>query len=84
MPSDDSAVENAPRPVAVDRRYCSHPGSVRGGRTAAVLMSLEPSVRPGAENAPHAYLCDVLSRVSTHLAARSDDLLPDRPLLSGR
>ena len=37
MPIDDRVVENAPRPVAMGRTSYLHPGSDRGGRTAAVL-----------------------------------------------
>jgi hypothetical protein len=32
-------------------------------------------------NEPFTYLRDVLDRVSTHLASRVDDLLPDRRVL---
>jgi hypothetical protein len=53
VPINDSAVEDALRPVVVARKHCLHPGSERGGRTAAMPMSLLQSGRwPG--NAPHA------------------------------
>ena len=53
-----------------------HFGSDRGGRTAAVLMSLVQSCRSlGVE--PLADLRDVLDRVSTHPASRIAELLPD-------
>jgi hypothetical protein len=48
-----------------------------------VLMSLVRSGR-GLRTAPHAYLHDVLNRVSTHPASRDDDLSPDRRMLLGR
>jgi transposase len=83
VPIDDSAVENALRPAAVGRKSYLHLGSERGGRTAAVLMSLVQSGRR-LGTAPHAYLHDVLNRVSTHPASRVDDLLPDRWVLPGR
>jgi hypothetical protein len=35
-------------------------------------------------NASHAYLHDVLNRVSTHPASLVDDLSPDRRVLPGR
>lgn len=59
-----------------------HPGSDRGGKTAATLMSL---VRSGklVGNEPFAYLRDVLDRVSTHPASRIEDLLPDRRVWPG-
>jgi hypothetical protein len=57
-----------------------HLGSGRGGRTAAVLMSLVLSCKR-LENEPFAYLQDVLERVGTHRASRVDDLLPDRRVL---
>jgi transposase len=78
---DNNAVENALRPVAVGRKNWLHVGSDRGGRSAAVLMSLVQSCKR-AENEPFAYLRDVLERVSTHPAVRIDDLLPDRRVLS--
>jgi hypothetical protein len=83
MPIDKSAVENALRPLAVGRKYCLHLGSDRGGRMAAMLMSLVKS-GGGLGNAPYAYLHDVLNRVSTHPASRVDDLSPDRRVLPGR
>ena len=79
---DNNAVENALRPVAVGRKNWLHLGSDRGGRTAAVLMSLVQSCRR-LGNEPFAYLRDVLDRVSTHPASRIDDLLPDRRVLPG-
>jgi transposase len=77
---DNNAVENAPRPVAVGRRKWLHLGSDKGGKSAAVLMSLVQSCRR-LGNGPFAYLRDVLKRVSTHPASRVDDLLPDRRVL---
>jgi transposase len=53
LPIDNSAVENAPRAVAVGRKYCLHLRSDRGGRTAAALMNPVHSGR-GPGNAPHA------------------------------
>jgi len=79
---DNNAVENALRPVAVGRKNWLHLGSDRGGRTAAVLMSLVQSCRR-LGNEPFAYLRDVLDRVSIHPASRVDDLLPDRRVLPG-
>ena len=83
MPIDDSAADNALRAVAVGRKNDLHLGSGRGGRTAAVLMSLVQSSR-GPGNAPHADLHDLLNCVSTHPASRVDGLSPDRRGLPGR
>ena len=79
---DNNATENAIRPIAVGRKNWLHLGSDRGGRTAATLLSLVQSCK-NLGNEPFAYLRDVLDRVSTHPAARVDDLLPDRRVLPG-
>ena len=53
MPIDDSAVENALRPVAMGRTSRLHLGIDHGGRTAAVLMSLVQSSQGwGKESIP--------------------------------
>jgi transposase len=73
---DNNAAERAMRPIALGRKNWLHVGSDRGGRTAAVLMSLIQSCQSyGVE--PFAYLRDVLDRVSTHPASRIAELLPD-------
>jgi transposase len=52
-------------------------GSDKGGKTAAVLMSVCATCKAlGAD--PFAYLRDVLDRVSTHPHSRLEELLPDR------
>ena len=73
---DNNASERAIRPIAVGRKNWLHIGSDRGGRTAAVLMSLVQSCR-ALQVEPFAYLRDVLNRVSTHPASRIAELLPD-------
>jgi hypothetical protein len=77
---DNNAVESALRPAAGARKNWLQLGSDRGGRTAAVLMSLVQSCRR-LGNEPFAYPRDVLDGVSTHPARRVDDLLPDRRVL---
>ena len=53
-----------------------HLGSDKGGRTAAVLMSIVQSCQ-ALNVEPFAYLRDVYDRVSTHPANRIAELLPD-------
>jgi transposase len=73
---DNNAAERALRPVAVGRKNWLHVGNDKGGRTAAVLMTLIQSGRAfGVE--PFAYLRDVLDRASTHPNSRIEELLPD-------
>jgi transposase len=73
---DNNAAERAMRPIALGRKNWLQIGSDRGGRTAAVLLSVVQSCMAlGVE--PFAYLRDVLDRVSTHPASRIAELLPD-------
>jgi transposase len=74
---DNGSSERALRPVAVGRSNWLFLGSDRGGRTAAILMSLCATCkRLGVDVL--AYLKDVLDRVSTHPASRIGELVPDR------
>jgi transposase len=79
---DNNATENAIRPIALGKKNWLHLGSDRGGKTAAILLSLIQSCKLQG-NEPFAYLRDVLDRVSTHPASRIDDLLPDRRVWPG-
>jgi transposase len=74
---DNGASERAFKPVALGRKNWLFVGSDRGGRTAAVLMSLCTTCKSLGID-PQAYLRDVLDRVSTHPASRIEELLPDR------
>jgi transposase len=73
---DNNAGERAMRPIAVGRKNWLHLGSDRGGRTAAILMTLVQSCH-SLKVEPLFYLRDVLNRVSTHPASRIAELLPD-------
>ena len=74
---DNGASERAFKPVALGRKNWLFVGSDRGGRTAAVLMSLCTTCKSLGID-PQAYLRDVLERISTHPASRIEELLPDR------
>ncbi len=72
---DNNAAENALRPIAVGRKNWLFAGSDRGGRTAAVLLSLIATCRRH-DVEPWGYLHDVLTRVAAHPASRLRELLP--------
>jgi transposase len=74
---DNGACERAFKPVALGRKNWLFAGSDKGGKTAAVLMSLCTTCK-SMEIDPQAYLRDVLDRISTHPARRIEELLPDR------
>jgi hypothetical protein len=50
-------------------------GSLRAGKRAANIMSLLHTARINGHE-PHAYLKDVLERLPTHPANRTEELLP--------
>ena len=71
---DNNASERAVRPIAVGRKNWLHIGSDKGGRTAAVLMSMVQSCH-ALQVEPFAYLLGV------HVAGRTYDIwLPWRLL----
>jgi hypothetical protein len=74
---DNGASERALKPVAISRKNWLFAGNDDGGETAATLMSLCTTCKELGVD-PFAYLCDVLSRVSTHPHSRIEELLPDR------
>jgi transposase len=74
---DNGGSERALRPVAVGRSNWLFLGSDRGGRTAAILMSLCATCKQLGVDVL-AYLRDVLDRLSTHPQSRIGELLPDR------
>lgn len=75
IPIDNNACERAIRPIAIGRRNWLFVGSERGGRAAAVVLSLVESCRQAGVD-PVDYFADVLVRVGSHPASRVEDLLP--------
>jgi transposase len=72
---DNNSVERAMRRVAVGRKNWLFAGSVAGGHRAATFYSLiETCSRHEID--PHAYLTDVLDRVSTHPQRLIAELTP--------
>ncbi len=76
IPIDNNACERAIRPIAIGRRNWLFAGSMRGGRAAAVVLSLVESCRLAGVD-PVDYLADVLVRVGTHPASRVHELVPE-------
>jgi transposase len=79
---DNNLAENAMRPVALGRKNWLFVGSERGGRAAALFMSLIQSCKNLGIN-PWEYFDDMLRRIMSHPANRLRELLPDqwKPLL---
>jgi hypothetical protein len=79
---DNNLAENAMRPVTLGRKNWLFVGSERGGRAAALFMSLVKSCKDRGIN-PWEYFDDMLRRVMSHPVQRLRELLPDRwePLL---
>ncbi|RZL39814.1 MAG: transposase, partial [Rubrivivax sp.] len=63
--------------IAVGRSNWLFAGSLRAGKRAAAIMSLLHSARINGHD-PYAYFKDVLDRLPTHPASRTDELLLDR------
>jgi len=74
---DNNTAENAMRPVAVSRKNWLFVGSERGGRAAALYMSLVQSCKACKIN-PWEYFDDMLRRIMTHPVSRLRELLPDQ------
>jgi transposase len=74
---DNNVAEREMKRIAIGRKNWLTIGSVRGGRTAAVLMSFTSTcARLGVE--PWRYLEDVLSRLPGLSGGALEELLPDR------
>lgn len=74
---DNNLAENAMRPVAVGRKNWLFVGSERGGRAAALYMSLIKSCKDNEIN-PWEYFDDMLRRIMSHPVNRLRELLPDQ------
>ena len=74
---DNNLAENAMRPVAVGRKNWLFVGSERGGRAAALFMSLIQSCKNCNVN-PWEYFDDLLRRIMSHPVSRLRELLPDQ------
>jgi len=74
---DNNRAENAIRPIAVGRKNWLFVGSERGGRAAALFMSLIQSCKNCDIN-PWEYLDDMLRRIMGHPVTRLRELLPDQ------
>lgn len=75
LPIDNNAAEQAIRPVALGRRNWLFMGSERGGKAAAVYMTILGTCKRAGVN-PSEYLEDVLGRIMSHSVQRLDELLP--------
>jgi transposase len=75
LEADNNIAENAVRPVVLGRKNYLFVGNDAGGCRAAILYSLIESCKRHAVN-PVEYLTDVLTRISTHPAAKIGDLAP--------
>ena len=74
---DNNAAEQALRGIAIGRKNWLFLGSDNGGRAAATLYSLiQGAKRHGLD--PHAYLRDILLRVTAQPSPDLRELLPDR------
>jgi transposase len=74
---DNNWVENQIRPVAIGRNNWLFAGSLRAGQRAAAVMSLIHSARLNGHDA-YVYLKDILARLPSQPASRTNELLPYR------
>ena len=74
---DNNVAERAVRPLAIGRKNWLFVGSMKGGQSAAVLLSLVQTCRGLGVN-PRDYLEDVMRRFYSHPANRLSELLPEQ------
>lgn len=71
----NNAAERRVRTVAIGRKNWTFCGSDRGGQRAAAMYSLIQTCRLNGVD-PHAWLRDVIARISDHPQSRLHELLP--------
>jgi len=74
---DNNTAENAMRPITLGWKNWLLVGSERGGRAAALFMSLVKSCKDLEIN-PWEYLDDILRRIMSHPVSRRREFLPDQ------
>jgi len=74
---DNNLAENAMRPITLGRKNWLFVGSERGGRAAALFMSLVKSCKDLDIN-PWKYFYDMLRRIMSHPVKHLRELLPDQ------
>ena len=77
LPVDNNASERALRPAALGRKNYLFVGNDQAGQNIAGLYSLVATCEANGVN-PFEYLADVLPRLASHPASRTDELLPHR------
>ena len=75
LPLDNNPAEQAIRPVAVGRNNWLFMGSERGGKAAAVYMTLLATCKRAKVN-PFEYFEDILGRIMSHSTHKLAELLP--------
>ena len=75
--ADNNHSENGLRPAVLGRRNFLFVGSVEGGRTAAIWMSIVQTCRR-LNIDPFEYIKDVLEKLPAAKTSQIDDFLPDR------
>ena len=77
LPADNNWSENGLRPTVLGRKNWLFAGSVEGGKTAAIYMSVVQTCRR-LDIDPFKYMSDVLTRFPFARTSEVDDFLPDR------
>lgn len=75
--ADNNHSENGLRPAVLGRKNWLFAGSVEGGRTAAIWMSIVHTCRR-LNIDPFEYTADVLTRLPAATTSQIDDFLPDQ------
>jgi len=78
LPIDNNPVENVIRPIAIGKKNWLFTGSERAGQRAAAIQTLFGTAQLNGLN-PSDWLEDVLTKLSTWLNSRIDELLPLTP-----